>query len=88
MFAHIYLNSPDCKYENDDDGTCLLSFLSFRYHKDNGIILHVAKMDYFFCRGEEKWKPILRCHAKREAVNGETDNRLCCILKNLKNRRK
>lgn len=54
MFAHIYLNSPDCKYENDDDGTCLLSFLSFRYCKDNGIILHVAKMDYFFCRGDVK----------------------------------
>jgi len=41
-----------------------------------------------FCRGEIKLELIIRSHAKREMMNGEADNRLCCILKNPKNRRK
>jgi hypothetical protein len=51
VFVHIYLNSPDCKYENDDDGTCLLSFLSYSWCKDNGFILNVVWNDSFFYSG-------------------------------------
>jgi len=43
VFAHIYLNSPDCKYENDDDGTCLLSFCRFNDNKGNSNYLKHAK---------------------------------------------
>jgi hypothetical protein len=48
VFTHIYFSSPDRKYENDDDGTGLLSFFCFDAAKIKELFETSEESAFFF----------------------------------------